>query len=477
MNKLNSKITKRDQDFAMWYTDIIKASRLCSYSSIKGFIILEPLGYAIWEEAQKILNKMFKETGHFNCYLPLLIPEDLLNKEKDLVEGFAPEVAWVTEGGSKKLDQRFCIRPTSETLFCEYFRSIIESYKDLPVKLNQWCSVVRWEKETRPFLRGREFLWQEGHTIHETQEEGEKETLLMLKIYEKFLKEYLAIPVIIGKKTESEKFAGALYTYTTEALMYNGVALQMATSHFFEQKFTKAYDIKFKNKNNEYVYPYQTSWGITTRIIGGIIMVHADDRGLVLPPKIAPTKIDIIPIGTSLELDNYLEKIKSLLDSNNLSYYIDQTNKNPGYKFAESEVKGTPLRLEVGDRDLKEGFITLVRRDTYEKIHFKIDDNIIDEIKLLLDKIQENLYEMALKRREEKTYHATSFQEVKDIIESKGPGFIHACWCGKKECEEKMKEINGIKSRCIPFEENLFSDHCLVCGEKAKYEVIWGIQY
>ena len=474
----NKSITARDEDFAKWYNDVVREARLASYSNVKGSIILEPNGYALWEEIQKNMDKMFKETGHKNVYMPLLIPENLLKKESDLINGFAPEVAWVTSGGNKVLDERMCIRPTSETLFSDYYASVIKSYRDLPLKYNQWCNVLRWEKETRPFLRSREFLWQEGHTVHATSEEAEKETLDMLNVYNKFFHEYLAIPSIVGRKTEKEKFAGAEYTYTIEALMYNGVALQSGTSHYFGQRFSKAYDIKFLNKNNEFEYAYQTSWGTSTRMIGALIMVHSDDRGLLLPPRIAPLKVVIIPIGKDERINSlandYLEKLKQ----NNISAYIDNSDNTPGYKFAESETNGIPVRIEIGLRDLEEEKITLVRRDTLEKVKISINDDIIIKVKDLMDDIQNNLYNKALKRRNEMTYEAHNLKEMEDIINNH-PGFIKAMWCEDQACEEKIKEIKEIKSRCIPFadKQEKLDSACVCCGKKATKMVIWGIQY
>ena len=469
----NDSITSRDVDFAKWYTDVVKASHLASYSNTKGCIVIEPNGYAIWENMQKVLDKMFKETGHKNISMPMLIPENLLKKESDLIEGFAPEVAWVTHGGSKELDERMCIRPTSETLFSDYYSSIVRSYRDLPIKYNQWCNVLRWEKETRPFLRSREFLWQEGHTIHETKEEAEKETLDMLNIYNDFFEEYLAIPVISGRKTDKEKFAGAEYTLTIEALMYNGVALQSGTSHYFGQKFSKAYDIKFLNRENKYEYVYQTSWGVTTRMIGALIMVHSDDNGLVLPPKIAPTEVVIIPIGNAKEK---AEEIYYTLKNAGFRVEIDNSEKSPGYKFAEAEVNGIPVRIEVGERDLKENKITLARRDTYEKITVDANCDITNVINELLNDIQNNLYNKAKERRDKLTFVAHNLSEVENIINTQ-PGFIKGMWCGDSACEEKMKEIKGIKSRCIIENNEKIDDVCCVCGKPANDLVIWGIQY
>ena len=472
----NEKITSRDIDFAKWYTDVVNAAKLASYTSVKGCIAILPNGYAIWEKMQNELDQKFKELGHVNVQMPLLIPEGLLNKEKELVEGFAPEVAWVTMGGSKELEERLCIRPTSETVFCDFYKNFIKSYKDLPLLYNQWCNVLRWEKETRPFLRSREFLWQEGHTIHSTKEEAENETKRMIEVYKWFHHEILAIPSIIGLKTEKEKFAGAEYTYTNEALMFNGVTLQCGTSHYFGQKFSKSYDIKFTNKNNNEEYAYQTSWGTTTRMIGAVIMVHGDDKGLVLPPKIAPKQVVIIPIGTDEKVILLSKKINEELNKNNITSYIDLSEKSPGYKFAEAEVNGIPIRIEIGKRDLENNNITLVRRDTSEKIMINTNSNLVESINELLETIQKDMYLRALKRREELTFEAKNLEEVKNIMNSK-PGFIKACWCGDAACELKMKEIKGLKSRCILENEKLISDKCVVCGKQAKELVVWGIQY
>lgn len=472
----NKNITKRNIDFAAWYTDIVREAHLASYSSVKGCIVIEPNGYAIWENMQKVLDDDFKKTGHKNIYMPLLIPENLMKKEGELINGFAPEVAWVTIGGQKQLEERLCIRPTSETLFSDYYSKIVKSYKDLPVKYNQWCNVMRWEKETRPFLRSREFLWQEGHTIHSTSKEAEEETLRMLNVYNDFFHNYLAIPSIIGRKTEKEKFAGAEYTYTVESLMYNGVCLQSATSHYFGQRFSKAYDIKFANNENKLDYAYQTSWGSSTRMIGALIMVHSDDYGLVLPPKIAPTKVAIIPIKETEEVNNYIESLQKLLEDNNITYTVDNSNKSAGYKFAETEVNGIPIRIEVGPRDLENNSVTLARRDTREKLNISTKDLTIEKINSILNDIQENLYNRAKERRDAMTYTAKNMDDMANIIDN-NPGFIKAMWCGSMECENKIKETRGIKSRCIPFKQEEISTTCVCCGKKAKEMVIWGIQY
>lgn len=473
----NKKITSRDVDFAKWYDDVVANAKLSKYSNVKGCIILEPNGYAIWEKIQQNLDKMFKKSGHKNVAMPMFIPESLMKKEGELIEGFAPEAAWVTMGGSKQLEERMCVRPTSETLFSDYFSGAINSYRDLPLKYNQWCSVVRWEKETRPFLRSREFWWQEGHTIHETAKEAEEETKNMLKTYETFFRDYLAIPVITGKKTEKEKFAGADYTLTIEALMYNGVSLQSGTSHYFGQKFSKAYDIKFLNRNNEYEYAYQTSWGVSSRMIGALIMVHGDDDGLVLPPKIAPTQVQIVPIKVEDEIlsvaKGYYEKLKAAGISVELD---DDTQTSAGFKFAQSEVLGVPVRIEIGMRDLENGQITLSRRDTKEKVQVSKDCDIVAEIQALMDKIQSNLLKKATERRDSMTYTATNLEKFAKIMNST-PGFIKADWCGDPECECKIKEIRGTKSRCILENEKPLTGKCVVCGRPAKQLVLWGIQY
>lgn len=471
----NNKITSRDVDFAKWYNDVVESARLARYSNVKGCIIFEPNGCALWESIKENMDKLFKETGHKNIMMPMFIPENLLRKEGELVNGFAPEVAWVTIGGSKPLEEKLAVRPTSETLFSDYFHEVVKSYRDLPLKLNQWCSVVRWEKETRPFLRSREFFWQEGHTVHATSEEAEKETHDMLNMYKKFFTEYLAVPVVSGKKTEKEKFAGAEYTLTIEALMHNGVCLQSGTSHYFGQKFSEAYDIKFLNKDNKQEYAYQTSWGTSNRMIGAVIMVHGDDYGLVLPPKIAPIKVDIIPIGNDILTSSEIEIIKSKLSENNITFKVDDSDKTPGFKFAESEVNGTPIRIEIGKRDLDNKKITLVRRDTREKISVDINE-VIDKIKFLLTDIQDNLYNKALERMNILTFEASTMSEMESIIKEH-PGFIKADWCGRSECEVKLKDKTSIKSRCILENEKLITGKCAICGKPAKELVIWGIQY
>ena len=472
----NNKITKRSEDFAKWYTDVVRAAELADYSSVKGCIVIEPNGYALWEEMQRILDKEFKKLGHVNVQMPMFIPESLLNIEKSHVEGFAPEVAWVTHGGNNELDERMCVRPTSEVLFCEHFKKIIKSYRDLPLLYNQWCTIVRWEKETRPFLRSREILWQEGHTMHATESEAREEALRMFKVYEDFQKNYLAIPVIVGKKSDKEKFAGAEESYTIEAMMYNGVALQNGTSHYFGQKFTKAFDIKFLNKDNKFEYPYQTSWGVTTRMIGGLIMVHSDDYGLVLPPNIAPIKVSIVPIKMTEEVLETLKYFEDGLKHNNISYITDNSDKSPGFKFAESEVKGYPIRIEIGPRDLENNLVTIVRRDTREKITIE-KNNAIEKIKELLIEIQHNLYNRALERRNSMLYNnVQDYNELKDIAKNK-PGFALVNWCGNVECEDHIKDDLGLKSRCMPEGISDPDGKCIVCGKDAITKIYFGKQY
>lgn len=472
----NNSITKRDEDFAKWYTDVVRAAKLADYTSVKGCIAIEPNGYAIWEKIQSIMDKKFKELGHVNVQMPLLIPENLFNQEKELIEGFAPELVWVTEVGDKKLDERFAIRSTSETVFCDYYKKHITSYKDLPKLYNQWCNVFRYEKETRPFLRSREFLWQEGHTVHATAEDAERETKQMMDVYKWFNHEILAIPSITGKKTEKEKFAGAEYTLTNEDLMYNGVCLQDGTSHYFGQKFSEAYDVKFTNKDNKDEYAYYTTWGKTTRMIAAIIMVHADDYGLVLPPRIAPKQVVIIPIGNDPKVDELANKYKEELLKNDITAYIDDSEKSPGFKFAEAEVNGIPIRIEVGKRDLENNKVTFVRRDTREKIEKTLDVNVVEFTKELLETIQKDMYNRALERQNKLTFEAHNLEDMEKILNTQ-PGFIHAMWCGDEACETRIKEIKGCKSRCIVENGERIDDKCVCCGKEAKHHVIWGIQY
>ncbi|MFI3260189.1 MAG: proline--tRNA ligase [bacterium] len=464
-------ITNREEDFGAWYTDVCSKADLVDYSSVKGSMIIRPLGYALWEEIQKHLDKMFKETNHENIQMPMFIPESLLNVEKEHVKGFAPEVAWVTHGGSEKLEERLCVRPTSEVLFCEHYKKIIKSYRDLPKLYNQWCTIVRWEKSTRPFLRSREIMWQEGHTMHENEEEAVEETLRMLNIYKKLQEEYLALPVITGKKTEKEKFAGAKVTYTLEAMMQNGVALQNGTSHYFGDGFAKSFKIEYLNKENKLVNPHQTSWGVSTRMIGSIIMTHGDDRGLVLPPNIAPFKTCIVPIGdVSEKLDILIKELKA----NDISYKCDTSNKTPGFKFAEAEVKGYPIRIELGKRDLEENKVTLVRRDTLEKIVLTFEE-VVEKTKELLPIIQKDMFDKALSRRNEMIYSVDTYEEFLETA-TKKDGFIKINWCGCEECENKIKDDTSFKSRCLIDEEEV-NGKCCVCGKEATTRVYFGKQY
>lgn len=473
--KLVEAITAMDQDFTQWYTDVVLKSELIDYSSVKGCMILRPYGYAIWENIQKNLDNMFKETGHENVAMPMFIPESLLQKEKDHVEGFAPEVAWVTHGGSEKLAERLCIRPTSETLFCDHYSQIIQSWRDLPKLYNQWVSVVRWEKTTRPFLRSTEFYWQEGHTAHATAEEAVEETIRMLNVYADFYRDYLAIPVIKGQKTEKEKFAGAVDTYTVEAMMHDGKALQSATSHYFGDGFARAFEIQYSDKNNKLQYVHQTSWGLSTRSIGAIIMVHGDDNGLVLPPRIAPIQVVIVPIAAHKA--GVLDKANELKSELSSSFRVklDDSDKMPGWKFAEYEMKGVPLRLEIGPRDLEQNQCVAVRRDTGEKTVLKLE-NLEAEVQRVLDEIHDTLYQRALSSLNSRIYEASDWETMSRMIAEK-PGFVRAMWCGDLECELKIKEDLGATSRCMPLEQNSVSSTCVCCGKPATKEVIWGKAY
>lgn len=473
--KAVKEITSMEEDFAQWYTDVVVKAELTGYTSVKGFMVLKPAGYAIWELIQKQLDAKFKETGVENVYLPLLIPEGLLQKEKDHVEGFAPEVAWVTHGGLNQLQERLCVRPTSETLFCDFYQKDIQSYRDLPKVYNQWCSVVRWEKETRPFLRSREFLWQEGHTAHATAEEAEERTVQMLNVYADFCENVLAIPVVKGQKTDKEKFAGAVSTYTIEALMHDGKALQSGTSHNFGDGFAKAFGVQFTDKDNTLKYVHQTSWGVTTRLIGAVIMVHGDDNGLKLPPMIAPTQVCIVPIMQKKEgvLDKAFELKERLSKVSRVK--VDDTDKSPGFKFAECEMRGIPVRVEVGPRDIENNQAVLVRRDTAEKITVSLDE-IESKVSELLDTIQKDMLVAAREHRDAHTYKAENWEEFKDILANK-PGFVKAMWCGDVECENKIKEETTATSRCMPFEQEEISDKCVCCGKPAKKMVYWGKAY
>ncbi|MDD8048101.1 MAG: proline--tRNA ligase [Thomasclavelia sp.] len=474
-NIKNDAICSMDKDFAQWYTDVCKKAELMDYSSIKGFIIYRPYGYALWEQIQKYLDNEFKKTGHENVYMPMLIPQSLLQKESDHVEGFAPECAVVTKGGLDDLEENLIIRPTSETLFCEHYSKIINSYRDLPKLYNQWCSVVRWEKTTRPFLRGSEFLWQEGHTIHATKEEALHETIQMQDIYSKMAKELLAIPMLTGKKTEKEKFAGAEETYTIEALMHDGKALQSGTSHYFGQGFAKAFNVQFLNKENKQEYVYQTSWGVSTRLLGAIIMVHGDDNGLVLPPRVAPIQVIIVPVMQHKE--GVLDKayaIKAELEKAGIRVKVDDSDKTPGYKYADAEMRGIPLRLEVGPRDIENNQCVLVKRIDSSKDSHSLD-GIEDVIKNMLEEIHNQMYDKAYKFMQENTHTAHTYDEFKDILENKG-GYVKMVWCEDDACEQQIKDETGATSRCIK-DEDLFEDVCPICGKPAKKVVYYAKAY
>jgi len=474
--KLVEQITSMEEDFAQWYTDVVVKAELIDYTSVKGCMAIKPAGYAIWENIQAELDRRFKETGVENVYMPLFIPESMLKKESELVEGFAPEVAWVTHGGSEPLQERLCVRPTSETLFSDFYKNTVHSYRDLPKNYNQWCSVVRWEKTTRPFLRSREFLWQEGHTCHATREEAVERTELMLNVYADFCEETLAIPVVKGRKTDKEKFAGAEATYTIESLMHDGKALQSGTSHNFGDKFAKAYDIQFTDRDNQLKYAFQTSWGMTTRMIGAIIMVHGDNSGLVLPPRIAPVQVMIVPIRQDQEgvLDKAYE-LKDMLSTAGVRVRVDATEKSPGFKFAEQEMRGIPVRIEVGPKDVKAGHGVVVRRDNRAKEIIGFDE-LAARIPQILEQEQQDMFERAKAHRDAHIFDAVTKEEFKDTADNK-PGFIRAMWCGETACEEAIKEEIGVTSRCIPFVQEHLADTCVFCGKKAEKMVFWGKAY
>ena len=474
--KMVEEITSMDEDFAKWYTDVVKKAELVEYTSVKGCMVIRPYGYAIWENIQKTLDGMFKATGHENVCMPMFIPESLLNKEKDHVEGFAPEVAWVTYGGSEKLEERLCVRPTSETLFCEHYANIVHSYRDLPKLYNQWVSVVRWEKTTRPFLRTREFLWQEGHTIHATAEEAQEETIKMLNVYADFCENVLAMPVTRGQKTDKEKFNGAEATYTIECMMHDRKALQAGTSHYFGDGFAKAFDIEFTDKNNQKVNPFETSWGVSTRLIGGIIMTHGDNNGLVLPPMIAPVQVVVLPVAQHKAgvLEGAAAIRDRLMDAG-LRVKMDDSDSSMGWKCAEYEMKGVPLRVECGPRDLENGQCVIVRRTDREKIFVKLEElesAVAEQLKV----VQQQMYDKAKKNLDEHIYTAYSLEEAKRLQEENG-GYIKTMWCGDLECELKMKEVAGMSSRCIPFQQEHLADTCPCCGKPATKMVYWGVAY
>jgi len=470
------QITDMDEDFAQWFTDIVTKAGLIDYSGVKGFFILRPYAFALWENIQTVLDARFKELGHENVSMPLLIPESLLQKEKDHVEGFAPEVAWVTHGGSEELAERLCIRPTSETLFCDHWAHVVRSWRDLPMLYNQWCSVLRWEKSTRPFLRGREFLWQEGHTLHATAQEAELETQQMLNVYADLCEDYLAMPVIKGKKTDKEKFAGALATYTVECMMHDKKALQSGTSHYFGDGFARAFDIQFSDKENKLSYPHQTSWGLSTRTIGGIIMTHGDNNGLSLPPRIAPVQVVVIPIAT--HKPGVLEKAAELvsrLKTAGVRVKSDTSDQSPGWKFAEYEMKGVPLRIEIGPKDIENDQCVAARRDNGEKLPVRLRE-LETRVPELLEDIQRGLYARAKDNLTRNTRSAATLDEVKAILAEHG-GFVRTMWCGSHECELKMKEEAGVTSRCIPFEQERVGDVCPICGRAADIMIVWGVAY
>ena len=476
-DKFVEKVTSRDVDFAQWYTDVVREAKLCDYSSVKGCLNYLPNGYAIWENIQKDLDQRFKDTGVENVYLPVLIPESLLKKEAKHIEGFAPEVAWVTQGGGEELEERMCIRPTSETLFCDLWKNKVKSYRDLPLVWNQWNTVLRWEKTTRPFLRSREFLWQEGHTLHATFEEAEERTLQMWKVYIDFVQNDLAIPLVVGKKTESEKFAGAEDTYTIEAMMHDGKSLQSGTSHFFGSGFPDAFDIKYLDKENKLHSCYETSWGLSTRIIGALIMVHGDDSGLVLPPRIAPTQAMVIPIAQHKE--GVLDEANKLLNSlkkAGIRAKIDDSEKSPGFKFAEQEMLGIPVRIEIGPKDIEKGECVVVRRNDREKITVKIKD-LAKELPKILESIQSDMFKTAKKFLDSHIFKATNMDEMKEIANN-NIGFIKAMWCGEEACEDEIKAATGgYGSRCIDEEHEHLADKCVFCGKEAKETIIWGKSY
>ena len=475
-DKKVEQITDMEVDFAQWFTDVCTKAELVDYSGVKGCFIMRPYGYAIWENIQSVLDGMFKRDGHENVSMPMLIPESLLQKEKDHVEGFAPECAWVTMGGSEELPERLCIRPTSETLFCDHWSHVVHSWRDLPMLYNQWCSVLRWEKTTRPFLRGREFLWQEGHTLHATEEEARKETLQQLEVYADLCENYLAMPVIRGNKTEKEKFAGAVNTYTIECMMHDKKALQSGTSHYFGDGFARQFDITFTDKDNKQKYPFQTSWGLSTRIIGGLIMTHGDNNGLVLPPRIAPVQVVVVPVaqhkeGVAERAQALFEEIKAA----GVRAKIDRSDNSLGWKCAQYEMKGVPLRVELGPTDMENGVCVAVRRDNGEKVSVRLDE-AAERIPVLLDQVQQGLYEKAKKNLDEHTYAARSLAEAKALQEKNG-GFIKTMWCGELDCELQMKEKAGMSSRCIPFRQEKLGDTCACCGKPAKHMIYWGVAY
>jgi prolyl-tRNA synthetase len=463
---------KKSEDFSEWYTQVVLKSGLADYAPVKGCMIFREHSYSIWEKIQEIFNGKIKATGHKNVYFPMFIPESFLKKEAEHFQGFVPEVAWVTVGGDTPLEERLAIRPTSETIMYATYAKWIRSWRDLPIKLNQWNSVVRWETEaTKLFLRTREFLWQEGHTAHATKEEADQEVMDILNEYKDVIENYLAVPVLVGKKTENEKFAGALYTTTLEAIMPDGKALQMGTSHQLGQNFSKVFDIKFLDQDEKERYVWQTSWGFTTRMIGAMVMVHGDDKGLVLPPKVSPIQVVIIPIpykGVDVELilAKAREIYEKLQEHDILVVLDDRAEYTPGWKFNEWEVKGIPIRIEIGPRDLKQKQVTLARRDTSERVVLK-EDAIVDAVAKLLEEIQETLFNRAKKLLEENITTVKNYDEFKKTLRKKG-GFIRACWCSSSKCEEKIKDETGATIRIVPFEKEKIFSKCVYCGKEAK---------
>jgi len=483
------KITPRNKDFSEWYLDIIQHAKLADYSPVKGCMVIRPNGYAIWEKIQKVLDGMFKETGHKNAYFPMLIPESFLKKEAEHVEGFAPELAVVTHAGGKKLDENLVLRPTSETIINSMFSKWIQSYRDLPLLINQWANVVRWEMRTRPFLRTTEFLWQEGHTCHETESDAEEEVVRMLEVYRKFAEEYMAMPVFAGRKTDAERFAGALRTYCIEAMLQDGKALQAGTSHALGQNFAKAFETMFQTRDGGRDYVWQTSWGVSTRLIGGLIMTHSDDKGLVLPPRLAPIHVVIVPIfKTPEERDAVLSKARLLADSlrawptkkaqlgGPLSVHIDlDENKSPGWKFAEWEVQGVPLRIELGPKDIAKGQAVLARRDTGAKSFEPLTDIPAKVLDLLVD-IQESLFRKAKEFRAEHITDVNSYEEFKKVLDEKG-GFIRAHWDGTSETEKAIKEETKATIRCIPLDNVQEAGVCVKTGKPSTQRVLFARAY
>ena len=469
-------ITNIDEDFAQWYTDIVLKAELADYTEVKGFVAIRPYGYAIWENIQNYANEKFKKHGVKNISMPVLIPENLLNKEKEHVEGFAPEVAWVTMGGGEELEEKLCVRPTSETIFSTMYSKWLKSWRDLPLLYNQWCNVLRWEKETRPFLRSREFLWQEGHTIHETAEEAKEFTLAMLDVYADVLENLLAIPVLKGQKTKKEQFAGAEATYTVETLMHDGRALQGATSHYFGQNFTKPFEVKFQNKKGEQEYAYQTSWGMSTRTIGAVIMAHGDNRGLKLPPYVAPIQVVIVPIAQQKEgVLETAQKIKTTLSEKFRVELDSRDNYTVGYKFNDWEMKGVPVRIEMGPKEIERGEVVITRRDTLEKMPVKMNE-LESMLESLMQDIHQSMFNACKERRDKKTTIAFDMEELQKNL-NENQGYVKTMWCGSQECEDKVKELTGAPSRCIPFEQEHLGDTCVCCGKKADKMIVWGRQY